>query len=115
MLFDVQPRLHERRIAYRALLLVVGPADMHHLPLSDEGGVISAVGRSDRLLTYIPTQSSDMAPELVVAQAKTSCKRCHRRKKRCDRGLPQCRNCSGAQVPCSFLDDDRVMASYPVT
>ncbi|KAK1676129.1 fungal-specific transcription factor domain-containing protein [Colletotrichum godetiae] len=55
-----------------------------------------------------------MAPEFLLAQAKTSCKRCHRRKKRCDRSLPQCRSCSGAQVSCSFLDDDRVVASYPV-
>ncbi|KAK1458647.1 hypothetical protein CCUS01_09124 [Colletotrichum cuscutae] len=56
-----------------------------------------------------------MAPEFADAQAKTLCKRCHRPKKRCDRGLPQCRNCSGARVSCSFLDDDGVMASYPVT
>ncbi|PWY93946.1 hypothetical protein BO94DRAFT_621418 [Aspergillus sclerotioniger CBS 115572] len=49
-----------------------------------------------------------------TARAGTSCRRCHRRKKRCDRTLPQCETCLHAQVACSFLDDDRQVGTYPI-
>lgn len=49
-----------------------------------------------------------------TARASTSCRRCHRRKKRCDRTLPQCETCIHAQVECSFLDDDRQVGTYPI-
>ncbi|KAF9884230.1 hypothetical protein FE257_001962 [Aspergillus nanangensis] len=48
------------------------------------------------------------------ARASTSCRRCHRRKKRCDRTLPQCETCLQAQIPCSFLEEDNQVASYPI-
>ncbi|KAJ9144235.1 Zn(2)-C6 fungal-type DNA-binding domain [Pleurostoma richardsiae] len=51
---------------------------------------------------------------LSTGQARFSCQRCHRRKKRCDRTLPQCENCRLAHVSCSFLDDDRQVGSYSV-
>lgn len=50
----------------------------------------------------------------ATAEARTSCHRCHKRKKRCDRALPSCRNCRAAHVRCSFLDDDSQTASYSV-
>ncbi|KAF2640734.1 hypothetical protein P280DRAFT_518088 [Massarina eburnea CBS 473.64] len=52
----------------------------------------------------------------VTARARLSCQRCHRRKKKCDRTLPQCENCMLAEVACSFLDEDREnqMGSYPI-
>lgn len=49
-----------------------------------------------------------------AARAESSCKRCHRRKKRCDKTLPQCQACQHAKVSCSFLDDETQVASYPV-
>ncbi|GKZ26102.1 hypothetical protein AbraIFM66951_009958 [Aspergillus brasiliensis] len=49
-----------------------------------------------------------------TARASTSCRRCHRRKKRCDRTLPQCETCIQARVECSFLDDDRQVGTYPI-
>ncbi|BCR99271.1 fungal specific transcription factor domain-containing protein [Aspergillus luchuensis] len=49
-----------------------------------------------------------------TARAGTSCRRCHRRKKRCDRTLPQCETCIQAHVECSFLDDDRQVGTYPI-
>lgn len=49
-----------------------------------------------------------------AARAESSCKRCHRRKKRCDKTLPQCHACQHAKVSCSFLDDETQVASYPV-
>ncbi|KAL2670312.1 hypothetical protein Neosp_014779 [[Neocosmospora] mangrovei] len=55
-----------------------------------------------------------MPPQSATGQAKTSCSRCHKRKKRCDRGLPQCENCRRAFIACSFLNDDRNTASYPI-
>ncbi|KAF7542799.1 hypothetical protein G7Z17_g11266 [Cylindrodendrum hubeiense] len=55
-----------------------------------------------------------MTPPFATAYARTSCSRCHKRKKRCDRTLPQCENCHKAHVACSFLDDDRQTASYPI-
>ncbi|KAH8680268.1 fungal-specific transcription factor domain-containing protein [Ilyonectria robusta] len=55
-----------------------------------------------------------MAPPFATAYARTSCSRCHKRKKRCDRALPQCENCHKARIACSFLDDDRQTASYPI-
>ncbi|KAJ5907274.1 uncharacterized protein N7473_004190 [Penicillium subrubescens] len=54
-----------------------------------------------------------MMPE-PAARAESSCKRCHRRKKRCDKTLPQCQACQHAKVSCSFLDDETQVASYPV-
>ncbi|KAJ5088963.1 hypothetical protein N7532_007647 [Penicillium argentinense] len=54
-----------------------------------------------------------MMPE-STARAESSCKRCHRRKKRCDKTLPQCRACKHAKIACSFLDDETQVASYPV-
>lgn len=48
-------------------------------------------------------------------EARTSCARCHKRKKRCDRLLPSCKNCQLARVRCSFLDNDsQTTASYPI-
>ncbi|KAM5380101.1 hypothetical protein ACJZ2D_003748 [Fusarium nematophilum] len=55
-----------------------------------------------------------MSPHAAVGQARTSCTRCHKRKKRCDRVLPQCDNCRRANVACSFLTDDRQTASYSI-
>ncbi|RAK96048.1 fungal specific transcription factor domain-containing protein [Aspergillus ibericus CBS 121593] len=49
-----------------------------------------------------------------TARASTSCRRCHRRKKRCDRTLPQCETCLHARVACSFLDDDRLVGTYSI-
>lgn len=49
-----------------------------------------------------------------AARAESSCKRCHRRKKRCDKTLPECDACQRAKVACSFLDDGSQVASYPV-
>ncbi|KAK2015760.1 hypothetical protein LZ32DRAFT_602064 [Colletotrichum eremochloae] len=53
-------------------------------------------------------------PRPCEAQARTSCQRCHRRKKKCDRVLPQCGNCRMARFPCSFLNDDQQTAAYPI-
>ncbi|CAG8905943.1 unnamed protein product [Penicillium egyptiacum] len=53
-------------------------------------------------------------PSSVPAKARVSCSRCHRRKKRCDRLLPSCRNCVSARMRCSFEDDDLQTASYPI-
>lgn len=50
----------------------------------------------------------------IIAVARTSCQRCHKRKKKCDRVLPQCDNCRNADVPCSFLDDDQQSGTYPI-
>ncbi|KAI1378654.1 fungal-specific transcription factor domain-containing protein [Hypoxylon crocopeplum] len=50
----------------------------------------------------------------VTAVARTSCQRCYKRKKKCDRTLPQCDNCQMANVPCSFLDDDQQSGTYPI-
>ena len=50
----------------------------------------------------------------TAARAENSCKRCHRRKKRCDKILPQCQACQHAKVACSFLDDESQVASYPI-
>ncbi|PYH97168.1 hypothetical protein BO71DRAFT_481454 [Aspergillus ellipticus CBS 707.79] len=55
-----------------------------------------------------------MPSSASTARAGTSCRRCHRRKKRCDRNLPQCETCRHAQVACSFLDDDRQVGTYPI-
>ncbi|KAK1950823.1 hypothetical protein LY78DRAFT_594756 [Colletotrichum sublineola] len=41
-------------------------------------------------------------PRPCEAQARTSCQRCHRRKKKCDRVLPH------------FLNDDQQTAAYPI-
>ncbi|VUC27445.1 unnamed protein product [Clonostachys rosea] len=49
-----------------------------------------------------------------TARAKASCSRCHRRKKRCDRELPACKNCRTARVKCSLLDDNSQTATYSV-
>ncbi|KAH8883451.1 hypothetical protein GQ53DRAFT_811462 [Thozetella sp. PMI_491] len=54
------------------------------------------------------------SPQFAGAQARASCHRCHRRKKKCDRVLPQCGNCKQAHIACSFLDDDSQVGSYPV-
>ncbi|KPM42680.1 hypothetical protein AK830_g3847 [Neonectria ditissima] len=55
-----------------------------------------------------------MTPRPTNGQARASCSRCHKRKKRCDRALPQCDNCRRAFVACSFLNDDGQTASYPI-
>jgi hypothetical protein len=52
-------------------------------------------------------------PRLSV-RAKLSCLRCRRRKKRCDRTLPQCGDCMANQASCSFLDEQHESASYSV-
>ncbi|KAL4949083.1 fungal-specific transcription factor domain-containing protein [Aspergillus filifer] len=38
----------------------------------------------------------------VQGRAEVSCQRCYRRKKRCDKLLPECNGCQKANVPCSF-------------
>ncbi|OQE36079.1 hypothetical protein PENCOP_c012G02786 [Penicillium coprophilum] len=48
------------------------------------------------------------------ARARASCSRCHKRKKKCDRSLPSCKNCVSARVRCSFEEDDLQTASYPI-
>ncbi|KAJ3540143.1 hypothetical protein NM208_g5198 [Fusarium decemcellulare] len=55
-----------------------------------------------------------MAPDISTARARASCSRCHKRKKRCDRALPSCKNCLSARVGCSFEYDERQSASYPI-
>ncbi|ETS74584.1 hypothetical protein PFICI_13068 [Pestalotiopsis fici W106-1] len=55
-----------------------------------------------------------MEIQAVVAKAMTSCQRCYKRKKKCDRTLPQCENCRAAEVACSFLVDDCQNGTYPV-
>ncbi|KAL4941986.1 fungal-specific transcription factor domain-containing protein [Aspergillus oleicola] len=40
----------------------------------------------------------------VKGRAEVSCQRCYRRKKRCDKVLPECNGCRKANVPCSFPD-----------
>ncbi|KAI0882874.1 fungal-specific transcription factor domain-containing protein [Annulohypoxylon maeteangense] len=51
---------------------------------------------------------------VITALARTSCQRCHKRKKKCDRTLPQCDNCRTANVNCSFLDADQQSGTYPI-
>ncbi|EPE04111.1 c6 zinc finger domain containing protein [Ophiostoma piceae UAMH 11346] len=52
---------------------------------------------------------------MVTPEARLSCARCHKRKKRCDKGLPACKNCQNARVRCSFLEsENHTTASYPV-
>ncbi|KAI1768617.1 fungal-specific transcription factor domain-containing protein [Hypoxylon sp. FL1150] len=55
-----------------------------------------------------------MDNQVVTAVARASCQRCHKRKKKCDRALPQCDNCMTANVPCSFLDNEQQSATYPI-
>ncbi|KAI1773863.1 hypothetical protein F4818DRAFT_452822 [Hypoxylon cercidicola] len=55
-----------------------------------------------------------MDPKPVTAVARTSCQRCYKRKKKCNRTLPQCDNCQTANVLCSFLDDDQQSGTYPI-
>ncbi|KAI0893766.1 fungal-specific transcription factor domain-containing protein [Annulohypoxylon nitens] len=51
----------------------------------------------------------------VISTAVASCQRCHRRKKKCDRTLPQCDTCMKANVQCSFLvDGDQQSGTYPI-
>ncbi|KAI1098593.1 fungal-specific transcription factor domain-containing protein [Jackrogersella minutella] len=56
----------------------------------------------------------DTSTQVVTAVARTSCQRCHKRKKKCDRALPQCDNCRTADVPCSFLNGDQQSGTYPI-
>ncbi|KAJ5511008.1 hypothetical protein N7453_003111 [Penicillium expansum] len=58
--------------------------------------------------------AASAAPSSATARARASCSRCHKRKKRCDRALPSCKNCVSARVGCSFEDDDLQTASYPI-
>ncbi|CAK7232012.1 hypothetical protein SCUCBS95973_008118 [Sporothrix curviconia] len=51
-----------------------------------------------------------------VPESRTSCTRCHKRKKRCDRLLPSCQNCQAARTRCSFQDTNRgASVSYPLS
>ena len=50
----------------------------------------------------------------IRARAENSCRRCQRRKKRCDKTLPECEACKKANEPCSFQDDHVQVASFPV-
>ncbi|KAL4888863.1 fungal-specific transcription factor domain-containing protein [Aspergillus ambiguus] len=59
-------------------------------------------------------QGSSPGMFIVGEHNDGSCQRCHRRKKRCDRTLPQCDTCRHAHVSCSFLDDDRQVGTYSV-
>ncbi|KAL4779770.1 fungal-specific transcription factor domain-containing protein [Aspergillus varians] len=47
-------------------------------------------------------------------RAEVSCQRCYRRKKRCDKMLPECNGCRKANVPCSFPDDSLKEASFSI-
>lgn len=49
-----------------------------------------------------------------AARAESSCRRCHRRKKRCDKALPQCRACQHANQRCSYLDDEKETATFSI-
>ncbi|KAK2048348.1 hypothetical protein LZ31DRAFT_58262 [Colletotrichum somersetense] len=64
--------------------------------------------------TAVDTAAAAAVARPCEAQARTSCQRCHRRKKKCDRILPQCGNCRMARFPCSFLNDDQQTAAYPI-
>ncbi|KAI1214211.1 fungal-specific transcription factor domain-containing protein [Annulohypoxylon truncatum] len=55
-----------------------------------------------------------MDTPVITAVARTSCQRCYKRKKKCDRALPQCDNCRTANVQCSFLDGDQQSGTYPI-
>ncbi|KAJ9304232.1 transcriptional regulator family: Fungal Specific TF [Paecilomyces variotii] len=48
-------------------------------------------------------------------RAENSCRRCHRRKKKCDRSLPQCEACERAGSKCSFLDERNQIGSFPLS
>ncbi|CAI7654586.1 unnamed protein product [Penicillium viridicatum] len=58
--------------------------------------------------------AASAAQSSAPARARASCSRCHKRKKRCDRILPSCKNCVSARVRCSYEDDDLQTASYPI-
>ncbi|KAJ5967064.1 hypothetical protein N7501_003312, partial [Penicillium viridicatum] len=58
--------------------------------------------------------AASAAQSSTPARARASCSRCHKRKKRCDRILPSCKNCVSARVRCSFEADDLQTASYPI-
>ncbi|KAL1305009.1 hypothetical protein AAFC00_003910 [Neodothiora populina] len=49
---------------------------------------------------------SESASTASLARANQACKRCHTRKKRCDRALPQCEACRLSSVQCSFQDQN---------
>ncbi|OKL62007.1 hypothetical protein UA08_02703 [Talaromyces atroroseus] len=49
-----------------------------------------------------------------AARAESSCRRCHRRKKRCDKTLPQCKACQKANQRCSYLDDEKETATFSI-
>ncbi|KAH6871486.1 hypothetical protein B0T10DRAFT_500499, partial [Thelonectria olida] len=45
---------------------------------------------------------SEPGPRRNMARNTTSCERCKQRKTKCDRQLPSCRRCEGAQVDCEY-------------
>ncbi|KAL5044566.1 fungal-specific transcription factor domain-containing protein [Aspergillus fruticulosus] len=47
-------------------------------------------------------------------KAEVSCQRWYRRKKRCDKLLPECNGCRRANVPCSFPQDSLRQASFSI-
>ncbi|RDW78863.1 Zn(II)2Cys6 transcription factor [Aspergillus mulundensis] len=47
-------------------------------------------------------------------KAEVSCQRCYRRKKRCDKMLPECNGCRKANVLCSFPQDSLQEASFSI-
>ncbi|QKX60560.1 uncharacterized protein TRUGW13939_07705, partial [Talaromyces rugulosus] len=49
-----------------------------------------------------------------AARAESSCRRCHHRKKRCDKTLPQCKACHHAHQRCSYLDDEKETATFSI-
>ncbi|RFU28891.1 hypothetical protein B7463_g7448, partial [Scytalidium lignicola] len=53
-------------------------------------------------------------PTVAAARSENSCRRCHQRKKKCDRLLPQCEACKKARVSCSFLDQGDHVGSFPI-
>merc|ERR1712000_710226 len=63
---------------------------------------------------HTPATGHRMVLESHPARARASCSRCYKRKKKCDRTLPLCRNCNSARVRCSFEDDQGETASYPI-
>ncbi|KAL4736622.1 fungal-specific transcription factor domain-containing protein [Aspergillus similis] len=49
-----------------------------------------------------------------LCKAQISCQRCYRRKKRCDKLLPECNGCRKANVPCSFPQNGLRQASFSI-
>lgn len=64
--------------------------------------------------TYI--MQSETSPQ-TVPQQRQACKRCFKRKRKCDKQLPSCGNCIRAETVCEPEErpEDRLMAMYVMT